>query len=134
MMALWGLIRLLQGDATIIGRAMRKARSGTLQTWHQSPRALYYRAMSHYIPRQVRADIVCLLSEEAAAKKAYATGPWKRLATNVRYAPIPGEHHTCVSRHVGELAACLNKTMSPSGSDGVFPPVAAAPKTAIAGP
>jgi len=111
MLALWSAIRLLLGDESIIRRVTRKMRWGALQTWHQSSRALYYRAMAQYIPRPIRADVICLLSEDALARKDYATGPWKRLAASVRHAPIPGEHLTCVSRHGGELAACLNRMM-----------------------
>ena len=33
---------------------------------------------------------------------------WKNLAERVRVAHIPGEHNTCVSRHVGDLAERLN--------------------------
>ena len=112
MLSLWVLIRLLQGDGTIVGRVARKFRSGTVRTWHTSRRAAYFRAMSQYIPRRIRAEIICLLCEEVSANKAYAASPWKRLATSVRDARIPGQHHTCVSRHVGELAACLNRMMS----------------------
>jgi oxalate---CoA ligase len=111
MLALWSAIRLLLGDESIIRRVTRKMRWGALQTWHQSSRALYYRAMAQYIPRPIRADVICLLSEDALTRKDYATGPWKRLAASVRHAPIPGEHLTCVSRHGGELAACLNRMM-----------------------
>jgi thioesterase domain-containing protein len=117
MLALWGLIRLLQGDTTFVQRLRHKVEAGTLRTWHQSPRALYLRAMARYVPRPVRTGIVCLLSEERAIEKACATHSWKRLASSVRSAFIQGEHHTCVSRHVGELAACLNR-MSFHGVDG----------------
>ena len=114
MLSLWLLIQLLQGDGSIVGRVTRKFRLGTARVWHTSLRATYLRAMSQYIPRKVRAEIICLVCEEYSAKKAYAASPWKRLATSVRSARTPGQHHTCVSRHVGELAACLNRMMSPT--------------------
>lgn len=117
MLALWGLIRLLQGDTTLLDRLTHKVQAGTLQTWHQSPRALYLRAMARYVPRRIRAEMVCLLSEERAAERACATDPWKRLATSVRTALVQGEHHTCVSRHVGELAACLNRMSFHKGNE-----------------
>jgi acyl-CoA synthetase (AMP-forming)/AMP-acid ligase II/acyl carrier protein len=111
MPLLWVLIQFLQGDRTIARRFSRKLRSGSMPAWETSQRATYYRAMSQYIPPRIRAEIYCLLCEEVSAKKAYAAEPWKRLAANVRYARIPGQHNTCVSRHVEELAACLNRMM-----------------------
>ena len=46
-------------------------------------------------------------------KKEYAIEPWKHLAPRVRSHGIPGEHNTCISRHVGELATCINRMMIP---------------------
>jgi thioesterase domain-containing protein/acyl carrier protein len=111
MPSLWVLIQFLQGDRTIARRFTRKLRSESMRAWETSQRATYYRAMAQYVPPRIDAEIICLLCEEVSEKKAYAAGPWKRLAANVRYARIPGQHNTCVSRHVGELAACLNRMM-----------------------
>jgi len=68
--------------------------------------------MSRYVPPRIRAEMICLLCEEFSAKKAYDATPWKKLAVNVRSETIPGQHNTCISRHVGELAASLNRLMS----------------------
>ena len=78
-----------------------------------SRRTTYYRAMSKYLPRKIHAEVICLLSEEYAGKKEYAIEPWKQLAPRVRSHGIPGEHNTCISRHVGELATCINRMMIP---------------------
>ena len=110
--SLWVLVsHLLDGDRTIARRAARTLRSGSMRAWDSSQRTTYYRAMSNFVPPPIRAEMICLLSEEYAAKKAYASGPWKRLAVNVRSEGIPGQHNTCISRHVGDLAACLNRTL-----------------------
>jgi hypothetical protein len=53
--------------------------------------------------------MICLLSEEYSTKKDYDVEPWEHLAHTVRAARIPGEHNTCISRHVGDLAACINR-------------------------
>jgi acyl-CoA synthetase (AMP-forming)/AMP-acid ligase II/thioesterase domain-containing protein/acyl carrier protein len=113
MPSLWVLVRhLLQGDRTIARRVTRTLRSGSMRAWDASQQTTYFRAMSRYVPPRIHADVICLLCEEFSAKKAYAAAPWKQLAMNVRSETIPGQHNTCISRHVGELAACLNRMMA----------------------
>ena len=84
-----------------------------MQIWDGSRRTVYYRAMSRYLPPRIDAEMICLLSEEYSTKKEYAAGPWRNLARSVRSDGIPGGHNTCISRHVGDLAACINKMMAP---------------------
>jgi hypothetical protein len=112
MPSLWVLVsHLLQRDLTIARRVTRTLRSGSMRAWDTSRQTTYFRAMSRYVPPRIRADMVCLLCEEFSTKRAYAAAPWKQLAMNVRSETIPGQHNTCISRHVGELAACLNRLM-----------------------
>jgi acyl-CoA synthetase (AMP-forming)/AMP-acid ligase II/thioesterase domain-containing protein/acyl carrier protein len=108
LFSLWLLNQLLRGDRKV-GRIARVLRSGTVS---RSIHAMYYRAMAQYIPPKVRAEVVCLVCEEYSAKWGYQAEPWKNLCTNVRQARIPGGHHTCIIDHVGELANCLNGTLS----------------------
>lgn len=110
--SLWVLMQFLQGDRSIAERVMRKLRSGSIGAWNASQRATYHRAMSQYVPPRTHAEIVCLVCEDYAAKWAYDPKPWRQLAARVRHASIPGHHHTCVSRHVEKLAACLNGMMA----------------------
>lgn len=110
--SLWVLMQFLHGDRSIAERVMRKLRSGSIGAWTASPRATYHRAMSHYVPSRIDAEILCLVCEDYAAKWAYDPKPWLQVATKVRHASIPGHHHTCVSRHVAKLAACLNGMMA----------------------
>ena len=114
---LWVVVQLLQGDRTTAQRVFRKLRSGSVGTWIGSQAAAYYRAMSRFIPPRVRADIVCLLSEERTDHWGCAIGPWRRLATCVRSAPVPGQHHTVASRHFAELAAGLSEALSGGEAD-----------------
>lgn len=108
ILSLWLLSQLLKGDRKI-GRVARMLRSSTVRN---SMHAIYYRAMSQYVPPKVRAEVVCLVCEEYSAKWGYQAEPWKSLCTNVRQARIPGGHHTCIIDHMGELASCLNGTLS----------------------
>jgi acyl-CoA synthetase (AMP-forming)/AMP-acid ligase II/thioesterase domain-containing protein len=108
ILSLWLLSQILKGDRKI-GRVVLMLRSGTVS---KSIHAMYYRAMSQYVPQKVRAEVVCLVCEEYSAKWGYQAEPWKNLCTNVRQARIPGGHHTCIIDHMGELANCLNATLS----------------------
>jgi len=68
--------------------------------------------MSKYLPPRLNSKVVCLLSEEYATHKAYDPAAWRHLAPRVRADRIPGEHNTCVSRHVGALAERLNQMLA----------------------
>ena len=65
--------------------------------------------MSKYLPPRICADITCLLSDEYVDRKEYEAAPWKHLAPHVQSGRLPGQHNTCVSTHVGELAERLNR-------------------------
>jgi thioesterase domain-containing protein len=104
ILSLWLLSQILKGDRKI-GRVARILRSGTVS---KSIHATYYRAMAQYVPRKVRADVVCLVCEEYSAKWGYQAEPWANLCTNLRHTRIPGGHHSCVIDHMDELASCLN--------------------------
>jgi acyl-CoA synthetase (AMP-forming)/AMP-acid ligase II/thioesterase domain-containing protein len=108
ILSLWLLSQILKGDRKI-GRVARLLRSGTVS---KSVHAAYYRAMSQYVPRKVRAEVVCVVCEEYSAKWGYRAEPWKNLYSNVRQARIPGGHHTCIIDHVVELASCLDGALS----------------------
>jgi thioesterase domain-containing protein len=110
ILSLWILIQILNGDRKI-GRIARMMQSGTVVSWNRSIHAMYYRAMSQYVPPKVRAEVVCLVCEEYSAKWGYQAEPWKNLCANVRQARIPGGHHTCIVDHMGELATRLNETL-----------------------
>jgi acyl-CoA synthetase (AMP-forming)/AMP-acid ligase II/thioesterase domain-containing protein/acyl carrier protein len=122
MTSFWVLAtHLLRGDPRILARASRTLRSGSMRAWDSSQRTDYFRAMAKYLPAPLHAGIVCLLCQEYAGRREYAAAPWRRLAPVVREAVVPGEHNTCVSRHVGALADRLNRLM----------PAAAAPTLAV---
>jgi oxalate---CoA ligase len=108
--SLWRLVsHILAGDRAIARRVTRTIQTRKMRVWDTSRRTTYYRAMSEYLPPRIRAEMICLLSEEYSTKKDYDVEPWEHLAHTVRAARIPGEHNTCISRHVGDLAACINR-------------------------
>jgi pimeloyl-ACP methyl ester carboxylesterase len=113
MPSIWILAtRLLQGDGLIMERALRSIKTGSNWAWDRSILAIYHRAMSKYLPPRIRADLICLLSEECLPMKDHDVRPWKRLAPNVKCEGIPGQHHTAITRHVGDLAERLSRLLA----------------------
>jgi acyl-CoA synthetase (AMP-forming)/AMP-acid ligase II/thioesterase domain-containing protein len=107
ILLLWISSQILNGDRKV-SRIAGMLRSGAVVSWNRSIHAMYYRAMSQYVPPTVRAEVVCLVCEEYSGKWGYQAQPWKHLCTTMRQARIPGGHHTCVVHHMGELATCLD--------------------------
>ena len=110
MPSVWVLATyLLRRDPTILLRVARTAHSGSMRAWDSSQRTIYYRAMSRYLPPRIRTRIVCLLSDEYVDRREYDAASWMHLARHVQSGRLPGQHNTCVSTHVGELAERLNR-------------------------
>ena len=68
--------------------------------------------MSKYLPAQIAADVVCLLSDEYSTRKDYSASVWNRLARSVRSELVPGRHNTCITSHVGELATTMSRLLA----------------------
>jgi acyl-CoA synthetase (AMP-forming)/AMP-acid ligase II/thioesterase domain-containing protein/acyl carrier protein len=103
--------RVLNSDGAILRRLMRRignrhftvhgpGSASTLQT-------LYFDAMSKYLPPRIDARVQCLLSEEMAGKAEFSPDAWRPLARSLHHDGIRGDHATCITRHVGDLAAKL---------------------------
>lgn len=111
--SLWALAgHVMKGERSILRRATRTVMKGSHRAWDTTLRTTYYRAMSKYLPPRIRANVICLLCDDYAEKKEYDVAPWKRLAPSVSSDITPGEHSTCISRHLGELAERLNRMLA----------------------
>lgn len=114
MSSVWMLAcALLNGDSTVLKRVARTVRTGTMRVWRESKWTMYFRALANYVPSKTQAEVLCLLCDDYAGKKEYGPGPWKRFANKVTYERIPGEHTTCITDHVGELAVRMNRVLAP---------------------
>jgi oxalate---CoA ligase len=76
-----------------------------------SRQSSYYKAMAKYLPPAIDSDVVCLISHEYSTKKEYSADSWKRLARSVRSESVPGQHNTCITTHVGELATTMSELL-----------------------
>jgi hypothetical protein len=70
-------------------------------------RVLYFDAMSKYLPPRIDAKVQCLLSEEMADKAEFSPDVWRPLAGDLNHEGVRGDHATCITRHVDDLAAKL---------------------------
>jgi thioesterase domain-containing protein len=70
-------------------------------------RTLYFDTMSKYVPPRIDSHVQCLLSEEMVGKAEFSPGAWRPLARDLRHESIKGDHATCITRHVDDLATKL---------------------------
>jgi len=103
--------RMLNSDGAILQRVIR--RIGNRHFTVHGPgaastlRTLYFDAMSKYLPPRIDAEVQCLLSEEMAGKAEFSPDAWKPLARGLEHESIKGDHATCITRHVDDLATKL---------------------------
>ena len=102
--------RLMRGDPILWRKGFQAIKSGS--SWDEPLRAKHNRAVSKYLPSRTKADLFCLLSEDNFPRIDRAPGPWRRLARSVRSEAIPGEHQTCITHYVGDLAECLDRILA----------------------
>lgn len=88
-------------------------------------RDAYFDLMSSYHPPNIDSTVVCLVSDQNSPQR-YSPSPWKRLARNVHYQHIAGEHRTCITIHARRLANVLSAVLE-SGVD--KPPKASVDQT-----
>jgi thioesterase domain-containing protein/acyl carrier protein len=120
--SLWRLAtHLLARDRAIGRRFARAISTGKVGFSEDSQRDVYYQAMARYVPPRIKAEVISLVCDEYADKKEYATGAWAHVAPVVRSERIPGGHTSCISRHFGELADCLNRLIGPADTSNLAP-------------
>ncbi len=114
MPAVWGSTRrLMQKDKSILWRAAKRLYKGKPGSF-ESLRGSYYLAMANYLPPPLHARVTAVLSDEYAAKVEYAAEAWRGLAPRVDRQQVPGKHNTCITTHVGPLAAVVNRHLAAS--------------------
>lgn len=103
--------RVLNSDGAILRRVMR--RIGNRHFTVHGPgsastlRTLYFDAMSKYLPPRIDVRVQCLLSEEMTDRAEFSPDAWRPLARGLHHDGIRGDHATCITRHVDDLAAKL---------------------------
>jgi hypothetical protein len=70
----------------------------------------YRKTIRRYVPAPYAGPIVLFLAEELPASRT-DFGWSRRLFPHLRVIVIPGDHHTCITRHVGAFATRLEEVM-----------------------
>jgi thioesterase domain-containing protein len=73
-------------------------------SWH-----VLRRAVQHYVPSRYTGSVVLFRAEQLPAFRPDLG--WRRLLPRFEVAVIPGDHHTCITRHVATLGARLNEVL-----------------------
>ena len=71
------------------------------------PLQAYRRTIRRYVPAPYAGPVVLFRAEELPAKRADLG--WSRLLPRLEVAVIPGDHHTCITRHVTAFATRLEE-------------------------
>jgi thioesterase domain-containing protein/acyl carrier protein len=74
------------------------------ESWH-----VLRRAVQHYVPSRYTGSVVLFRAEQLPAFRPDLG--WRRLLPRFEVAVIPGDHHTCITRHVATLGARLNEVL-----------------------
>ncbi|HTA43051.1 MAG TPA: AMP-binding protein [Bryobacteraceae bacterium] len=89
-------------------------------TWAEEPRETrktYQRLMANYTPPRLAARIACLTARGSSRAVEFDWKPWRRLSPAVTAQVIPGNHISCLTTHVGHLAASMRQALSPIGQE-----------------
>jgi thioesterase domain-containing protein len=73
------------------------------------PRQTYRRAIRRYVPSRY-AGLVALFRAEQFPAHRPDLG-WSRLLPHLEVGVIPGDHHTCITRHVAAFGARLEDVL-----------------------
>jgi len=109
----------LEGRAEFVGRQLARAVHGLAQLSGRSPRRApaaiaeptqaYRRAIQRHLPAPYGGSVVLFLAEEFPAYRPDLG--WSRLLPRLEVVVIPGDHHSCVTRHVGVFGAQVEEVL-----------------------
>jgi thioesterase domain-containing protein len=77
-------------------------------------RRVHREAIKHYVPPRYRNPVVLFRAEQLPAYRPDLG--WSRLLPRLEVAVIPGDHHTCITRHVAAFGVRLNEILRRAGT------------------
>lgn len=103
--------RKLAGTARRFARALEGDREEAheLPSALAEPRLTYRRAIRHYMPSGYSGLVTLFLAEQFPAHRPDLG--WGRLLPRLEIGVIPGDHHTCITRHVAAFGARLDEVL-----------------------
>ena len=113
-----GIRAIAQLNRFLFGLAPKRfsqkyAHDGMCAVWARGKRRTLYgpysRAISNYIPPSLKTQTLCVMSDEGRGSIRYFWSPWGNLTDRVRCEYVPGTHHSCITKYVGQVAGALDR-------------------------
>jgi hypothetical protein len=60
--------------------------------------------MARYIPSKIETEVLCLVSKQNPRQFKFSPSPWKQLARAVHCQRVSGDHFTCLTKNLDEVA------------------------------
>src|SRR5262249_55671391 len=98
------------------GGSVEPARSGsTWKFYAEPPRVINLRqaqrlAYRRYVPSRYAGRVVLFRAEDYPAQRPDLG--WSPYLPRLEVVVVPGDHHSCITRHVAEFAARMNEALS----------------------
>ena len=73
--------------------------------------AHFHRLITGYVPQPYPAPITLLVSEERQKAHSDPTLGWRNVSPEIDLHIVPGDHHTCLTKHLGVVAECLKSCL-----------------------
>jgi len=73
--------------------------------------AVYFLAYRLYPSRNVTVPTTLYFPEDAVQSRHWSTHIAQEFKAQVSIEPLPGDHHTCITKHMDALAAKMKKTL-----------------------
>jgi thioesterase domain-containing protein len=119
-----GKLGVARAEAVRLMRTRRHAGDASLDPGAREPgphghrtriRAHYLNLESEYVPRPYRGRATLLWPCDDPTPVDVAARAWRRVVAELDVVSVPGNHHTCITRHVDALAGTLASALAQSG-------------------
>ncbi len=70
------------------------------------------RALAGFVPKRVRAPVVCFVAKESVGSIRHSPDPWRNVCGNFRSITVRGAHRSCVTVYGDHLARELNTVLN----------------------
>ena len=112
MRTVWRLIRRMIFDRDHrVHRAIRRIYHAEVI---DSLELNYYRAIANYVPPKIDSSIYCILCKASSKMGEFSPSAWKGLGRELQCKIIAGEHESCITIHIDELAKQIRRALAAS--------------------
>jgi thioesterase domain-containing protein len=81
----------------------------------------YGRALSAYLPKRYPGRVLCLWPEQDKINRGDSTAGWGKVASDLQFRLIPGQHGNCVKYHLKTIAEHMRSAILEAEDEGALP-------------